>query len=173
MPEGDNNNPNPGNDQGNPPGNPGKTFTQAELDQIISDRLGRERQKYGDYDELKRAANELKTLKAAQMTEAEKLQAQLKELADANSSLTREVRAARAMGAAQKAGALYPDAVARLLPDAAFEEDGKGLEAALGEIKKSYPGLFKAGAGSADGGAQGPPGKVDMNAMLRQAVRGR
>lgn len=31
----------------------GKTFTQSELDQIISERLKREREKYADYDELK------------------------------------------------------------------------------------------------------------------------
>ena len=30
-----------------------KTFTQSELDQIIGERLRREREKYADYDELK------------------------------------------------------------------------------------------------------------------------
>ena len=30
-----------------------KTFTQAEMDAIIGDRLARERQKYADYDSLK------------------------------------------------------------------------------------------------------------------------
>ena len=33
-----------------------KTFTQAEMDAIIGDRLKRERQKYADYDELKTKA---------------------------------------------------------------------------------------------------------------------
>lgn len=37
-----------------------RTFTQAELDQIVNERLGRERQKYSDYNAIK---NELSTLK--------------------------------------------------------------------------------------------------------------
>ncbi|KOS02504.1 scaffolding protein [Paenibacillus polymyxa] len=32
---------------------PPKTFTQEELDQVIADRIARERKKYADYDELK------------------------------------------------------------------------------------------------------------------------
>lgn len=40
---------------------PEKTFTQAELDAIIGERLSRERQKYADYDELKGISDELET----------------------------------------------------------------------------------------------------------------
>lgn len=36
----------------------GKTFTQAEVDQIVKDRLTRERAKFADYDELKARAAE-------------------------------------------------------------------------------------------------------------------
>ena len=35
---------------------PERTFTQAEMDAIIGDRLNRERQKYADYAELKAKA---------------------------------------------------------------------------------------------------------------------
>jgi hypothetical protein len=49
-----------------------RTFTQAELDRIVSERLGRERGKYADYDQLKAAADELATIKEAQATETEK-----------------------------------------------------------------------------------------------------
>jgi len=38
------------------PAEPEKTFTQAEMDAIIGDRLKRERAKYADYDELKTKA---------------------------------------------------------------------------------------------------------------------
>jgi len=47
-----------------------KTFTQEQLDAIINDRLERERRKYGDYEELKKAAGELEKIKQGQMTEA-------------------------------------------------------------------------------------------------------
>ena len=61
-----------------------KTFTQAELDQIISDRLKREREKYGDYDALKEKAQKLDKIEEDAKSElqkaterAEKLQAEL------------------------------------------------------------------------------------------------
>ena len=56
-----------------------KTFTQADVDKLLADRLAKERasaaKKYGDYDDLKKAKEELETLKASQMTETEKLKA--------------------------------------------------------------------------------------------------
>ena len=55
----------------------GKTFTQAELDQVIADRLTREKAKYADYADMKRAKEELDALKASQMTDQEKLKADL------------------------------------------------------------------------------------------------
>jgi hypothetical protein len=36
-----------------------KTFTQSELDRIVKDRLAREREKYGDYDDYKGVVEEL------------------------------------------------------------------------------------------------------------------
>lgn len=75
--------PNPGDggqgNQGNQGNQPEKTFTQAELDAIIADRLKREREKYKDYAELKKMAEEYQKLKEAQMSETEKLQAKLAE----------------------------------------------------------------------------------------------
>ena len=58
---------------------PGKTFTQAELDAIIADRLKREREKYKDYADLKKAADEYQRLRESQMSDQEKLQAKLAE----------------------------------------------------------------------------------------------
>jgi hypothetical protein len=36
-----------------------KTFTQAELDAVVKDRLKREREKYADYDAVKAKATKL------------------------------------------------------------------------------------------------------------------
>lgn len=64
-----------------------KTFTQEELDKILADRIARERKKldkYADYDDVKKKAEELERLekerKEAEMSEVEKLQARLEEL---------------------------------------------------------------------------------------------
>lgn len=54
--------PNPG-EGGEPKPAEGKTFTQAELDQIITDRLAQQaKNKFGDYNELKAKADGAKTV---------------------------------------------------------------------------------------------------------------
>ena len=68
----------PAEQGGNEPQNEGK-LTQAEVDAIVADRLARERKKYADYGDLKKAAEELAELKKSQMTEVEKLKAELAE----------------------------------------------------------------------------------------------
>lgn len=54
-----------------------KTFTQADLNKLIDERLTRERAKYADYADLKKAADQWKQHEDAQKTEVEKLQAQI------------------------------------------------------------------------------------------------
>ena len=61
-----------------------KTFTQSELDQIIGERLKREREKYPDYDALKEKAAKLDQIEEDAKSElqkaterADKLQAEL------------------------------------------------------------------------------------------------
>ena len=61
-----------------------KTFTQAELNQIVQERLQREREKYADYESMKEKANRLDQIEEDAKSElqkaqekAEKLQAEL------------------------------------------------------------------------------------------------
>lgn len=54
------------------PAAPERTFTQADLDRIVQDRLSRERQKFGDYDDLKAKAEKLAEIEAERMTEVER-----------------------------------------------------------------------------------------------------
>lgn len=61
-------------------GNTDRTFTQAELDQIIQSRIASERAKFGDVNELRRKAKEFDELKAKDQTEAERLQGKVQEL---------------------------------------------------------------------------------------------
>ena len=82
-------NPDPAAPAGTPPANEsnggktpaeqGKTLTQAEVDAVVEERLAREKKKYADYGDLKKAATELAELKKSQMTELEKLQTTLAE----------------------------------------------------------------------------------------------
>lgn len=74
-----------------------KTFTQSELDAIISDRLKRERDKYADYETLKEKATRFDEIEEESKTElqkahekAEKLESELTQLRKAE-----EIRAIR------------------------------------------------------------------------------
>ena len=67
-----------------------KTFTQAELDAIITDRVKREREKYSDYEEMKGKAAKLDEIEEASKTElqkaterAERLESELTQLKEA------------------------------------------------------------------------------------------
>lgn len=51
---------------------PEKTFTQADIDRIVSERLDRERGKYADYDELKAKAAKFDEAEEASKTELQK-----------------------------------------------------------------------------------------------------
>ncbi|MCG5252616.1 scaffolding protein [Brevibacillus agri] len=70
-------------DEPQAPAEPTKTFTQEELDKIVADRIARERKKlerYADYDDLKRKAEEYEKAEAerkkAEMTAQERLEAE-------------------------------------------------------------------------------------------------
>lgn len=74
-----------------------KTFTQAELDAIVQDRLARDRAKYADYDALKEKASKLDEMEESQKSEltkaterAEALQKQVEAMTAANQ--LREIR---------------------------------------------------------------------------------
>jgi hypothetical protein len=53
-----------------------KTYTQADIDRIIGERIAGVKSKYADYEDAKKAAAELAELKAAQMTEVERVKAE-------------------------------------------------------------------------------------------------
>jgi len=76
-------------DQGGP-----KLLTQEEVDAIVEKRLGREKAKYADYDQLKSAAQKLQEIEDSQKTEAEKAEARAAAAeAEAEKFRTQAVRA--------------------------------------------------------------------------------
>ena len=81
------------NEQPNDGGNSGFTppATQQELNRIISERVSRERAKFGDYEDLKGKAARLAEIEAANLTEAEKVAQKLAEADSAVSSVPAKV----------------------------------------------------------------------------------
>ena len=81
-----------------------KTFTQAEVDAIVRERLARDRAKYADYNEIKEKAEQFDRIEEANKTELQKAQERAealgKELADIKRS--NEIRDMRAKVAQEK-----------------------------------------------------------------------
>lgn len=95
----------------------GKTFTQADLDRIVGERLNRQKAQFSDYDELKRKAAEADELRRKVETADEKAVREAREAAVAEE---------RAKTAPRLAGAEFRAAAKGVLTDAqlnAFLED--------------------------------------------------
>ena len=74
-------------DPNNNGGTPAKTFTQAELDAIVADRLSREKSKYADYADLQKKAKLYDEAKENEKTELQKAQEKSKKLEEELNSL--------------------------------------------------------------------------------------
>lgn len=68
---------------------PERTFTQAEMNAIISDRLSRERSKYADYDDLKAKAQQFDAAQEAGKTELQKANEKAAKLQEQLDTLTK------------------------------------------------------------------------------------
>lgn len=82
-----------------------KTFTQAEVDAIVGDRLKRDRAKYADYDTLKEKADRFDQMEEANKTELQKaiergdqLQIELDKLKGANAVRDLRIKIAEETG---------------------------------------------------------------------------
>ncbi|MBN1174002.1 MAG: DUF4355 domain-containing protein [Micromonosporaceae bacterium] len=141
-----------GNDGGggDPSGQPAdRTFTQTDLDRIVTERLARERAKYADHDDLKAKAAELDQIKADQQTEAERLAADRDAaLQRADAAVTRAVRAevkALADGFADRDDAvLNLGDLGRYVTDG--EVDTEAIGVALAEVLHRKPHLARPAA---------------------------
>jgi hypothetical protein len=147
---------------GNQPGGE-RTFTQAELDALIRDRLARERNKYANYDALVAKAEKLDAIEEAQKSELQKAQEAVEKaerereagLARANERLIR----AEFIAAASRLQVKHPaDAFALADRSAiAVTEDGKvaGVKEAVEALVENgrLPLMGKPKAPDLEGGA--------------------
>lgn len=140
-----------------------KTFTQADLDQIVKDRITRERAKFADYDDLKKKA-------AAAMTEQERAVAEAKDagraeaIAETGGRLVKAEFKAAAAGRLPNLDQLLEDLNLAKFLGANGEPDTKAIAAAVERFGASKTPDF-------DGGARGGSAKTnDMNALIRRAA---
>lgn len=142
----------------------GKTFTQADVDRIIADRVARVNAKFSDYGDLKKKA-------AAAMSDQERAVAEAEQRGAQTATAKTGARLVRAEFRAAAAGRVDADTLAAYLEDvdpAKFlgddgEPDAKAIEARIGRL----------GGGQKrtdfDGGARTTTGKpADMNSLIRR-----
>lgn len=170
-----------------------KTFTQADLDRIVAERLARAKvEPPADYQALKEQAEELAKLKASQLSETEKLQKAAQDAAAAakaadDRAKAAEERAAAALrrsaiiAAATRAGAVDPDAVVTLLDPSKVTvgDDGQvtgvdeAVKALLDEKKYLVGSTPTPTPGGADGGPRGVPATAIDDMPMDQYIAAR
>lgn len=136
-------------------------------------------------DARKKAERELKSLSArlaeienAGKSESEKIAERLKAAEERATAAELRLRAANGQravtDAASKHGAISTKAVYALIrDDIEYDDDGEpqNIDALISAARKDEPQLFRAAAGSGDGGKTGPSGDTaDMNAQMRKAL---
>lgn len=138
-----------------------KTFTQSELDEIIAKRIERERNKYSDYDEVRKKAEqyekEAEERRLAEMSEKERAEELAKKYEEEKSELAKQLDEFRTqvqqekiandfIKKAQAAGVEYVDDAFKLADLSAVEvnEDGKidGVDDVISSLIENKPFLL-------------------------------
>jgi hypothetical protein len=146
-----------------------KTFTQADLDRIVADRISRERAKFADYGDLKKRA-------AAAMSDQEKLVAEAEQRGRSAALTATGTRLAKAEFRAAAAGKVQAEALDGFLEYADLkrfvdddgEPDAKAISAAIKKLAGNGAGAINT---NYDGGARSSADKpTDMNSLIRRAA---
>lgn len=121
---------------------PERTFTQAEVDAIVGDRLKRDRAKYADYDDLKAKAD-----KFDEITEANK--SELQKAVELNQTLQAELESIKTEKALQEMRSKVSEetGVPANLLNGTSEEECQAQAKSILEFKKpkTYPNVRDAG----------------------------
>jgi len=162
------------------PNEPPKSFTQADVDRILADRLARAKaEPPADYDQLKAAAAELEKLKNDQMSETEKL-TKAAALADeraraAEEKATNALMRAAIVSAAQRAGAVDPDAVLALVDRSTVKvgDDGQvtGVDEAVKALLDTKQYLVGKAPTPTPGGADAGPRGSGPSGITRESLK--
>ena len=139
----------------------GKTFTQAELDAIVGERLGRLKAKYADYDELKQKASAYDEQAEASKSELQKAVEERDRLKSELDKLKADAARAEAVAKAAAEHGVDADLLARM--DGDVEENAKFL-------KERQEGAPKHGAVPDYGEANVDAGKKPTSQQFAEAI---
>jgi hypothetical protein len=160
-----------------------KTFTQADVDRIVQERLARERDKYKDYDQIKADAEAYRQQQEASKSELQKAQekAQKAETEKAQALVQANERLIKAEVklVSVELGIVDPDAAYALMDrtNVKVRDDGTvaGVKEALEALLKTKTYLKKQGGSGGVGSPGGNPGdkQVDEAAEAKKLAEER
>jgi hypothetical protein len=130
-----------------------KTFGQADVDRIVAERVARERAKYADHDDLRKAAKRLEEIEAANATDLEKAVKAAREEGRAEVLSAANQRTLNAEARALAAAAKFRNPVLAVraidLGDVRVAEDGTvdaaAIKTRLAELASAEPYLVDDG----------------------------
>lgn len=153
-----------GNPPADPPKNTEKSFTKEDIDAAIE----KERKKFADYEDLKKSKQELDELKKSQLSESEKIKA---ELDVAKAELEKKAAEIKSMKIMQLRAKLCNEAgLPAAFADRIIGDDEAAIKKDIEAVKEIIPATPVGGKGApADGGDTATKKSGDP---LRDAVAG-
>jgi hypothetical protein len=165
-----------------PAGDAGRTFSQADVDRIVQERLARAKTTPpADYEDLKQKAAKLDEIEKANQTELERAQARAAELEQREQRAKQTLIEAAVLAEGTRQQAIKPEHLHRLidLNEVTVGDDGRvtGVSEAVKaflDTNPEYVGTARA-AGSADQGARGSSGvkqltEADLKTMTPDQI---
>jgi hypothetical protein len=150
------------------PAQPKTTFTQADVERIVKQRLERERSKYADYGDLKAKAAQAKTVEQ----QLEELRTQLGDRDKRDLERNGRLAVAQLNTRLAEAGIKGEDVaglVKRLSP-ADLLVDGEPDDKAIAELAESLVKVAGRATPDPDQGKKGGKAPLDMNQLIRRAA---
>lgn len=148
-----------------PPGDQAKTFTQAELERIVQDRVARESKKYDGFDDLKTKAAEFDKIQDQQKSELqranERAEKAERDAAERTTAANTRLMEAAVLSEATKQKAIKPEHLFKLIDTkkVTVGDDGQvaGAEGAVKAFLEANPEYVGTTShnGGADQGARG------------------
>lgn len=155
---------------------PAGTFTQADLDRIVGERLAKQKAQFKDYDDLRTKASEFDRLTESQKSDLQKAQDRAEKAEQAVAAASQRVVMAEVRAIATGEfedptdAHLYLGDVSKLV-DKNGEPDSAAIEEALKDVLKAKPHLAAKSRSTDVGlGARGSTAAPDMNDFIRQGA---
>jgi len=155
-----------------------RTFSQADVDRIVQDRLARQKAQYQGFDDFKAKAEQFDQLQQQQMSELEKANERAakleRDLADATAQRKESLLRAAVVNEAAKRNVVDPEAAVALIDRSTLEFDDNGnptnVATAMDSLLETRTYLV-APAGGARGNADlGARGSAGSDQLTREAL---